>query len=640
MLWIKLGDLNTKFFHRSIKQRQTRKRIVSLSTPNGNITDPEEIKNEFLTHYKNFIEMTKPLGQMDSLVLFFKRSWNIVGQDVCIVVKEFFQNGKLLNQVNSTSIVLIPKVQSPNSISDYRTIACSDNVLMAHEIIRNYHRGKGDSCSMKVDIQKAYDSLAWDFIEEVLIGFRFPNQFIAFIMKCIRSAKFNIIINGEESGYFAEGRSLRQGTPSLPCCKSLKISHLAFADDLFLFSNGDLNSISILKNTLSEFSNMSGLYPNLNKSFVYFDGVNSVLRNDILSFLGFKHGSLPVKYLGLPLLTTRLSGTNCNEMISKISSRVSSWAAKSLSYTGRLQLINDVIMSMHIYWSSIFILPSSVISGVERICRRFLWNGSDPSKNKSLVSWKDGICKSADCSWSWRNLLKIRNNVKPYFEYILGKGDRFSFWHDPWMDGASIVDRFPLINIKDADVHKEAKVCNLWKNGEWSLLDPMDNITQTAWDQVSKFKIEPDREDRVNWKIEKNKAFSVRSLYHDMTPNTVKVDWYKLVWYKGYIPRGKETLEHLFFSCNFSLGIWKKALRDMGLDRPAYPWNREVSFFIRRTSGRSSDSKVRKVMCIFVNSSMCLLAIRYRQIVKVHDHNLLKGSAIWPESSWTQNGQK
>ncbi|XP_050222554.1 uncharacterized protein LOC126672643 [Mercurialis annua] len=165
------------------------------------------------------------------------------------------------------------------------------------------------------------------------------------------------------------------------------------------------------------------------------------------------------------------------------------------------------------------------------------------------------------------------------------------------------------------------------KNGEWSLPDPMDDVTQNAWEQVSKFKIVPDREDRVNWKIEKNKAFSIRSLYYGMAPNPIKVVWYKLVWYKGYIPRysfivwlcmkkrlltkdklvkwkvidsdlcslcgrGKET----HFSCNFSQGIWRKALRDLGFDKPTYPLNREVDFFLRRTSGRSSDSKARKVM--------------------------------------------
>ncbi|XP_050238256.1 uncharacterized protein LOC126687743 [Mercurialis annua] len=193
MLWINLGDQNSNFFHKSIKQRQARNRIIMISNSNGNVTNPDGIKEIFLNHYKQFIGSTCPDGYSSA---FFKKNWSIVGREICNAVREFFQTGKLLKQVNSTSIALIPKVMNPKCVGDYRPTGCcnvtykiiskilssrlskvlnlvvnesqsafvkgrniTDNVLLAHEIIRNYHRGKGNSCSIKVDIQKAYDSI-------------------------------------------------------------------------------------------------------------------------------------------------------------------------------------------------------------------------------------------------------------------------------------------------------------------------------------------------------------------------------------------------------------------------------------------------------------------------------------------------
>ena len=71
---------------------------------------------------------TKSPGPDGYTYAFFKHSWNIIGNDVCKAVKEFFKSGKLLGEINATVISLIPKVQQPNKVSDFRPIACC-NVL-------------------------------------------------------------------------------------------------------------------------------------------------------------------------------------------------------------------------------------------------------------------------------------------------------------------------------------------------------------------------------------------------------------------------------------------------------------------------------------------------------------------------------
>lgn len=58
-----------------------------------------------------------------------------------------------------------------------------------------------------------------------------------------------------------------------------------------------------------------------------------------------------------------------------------------MSYAGRVQLINSVLMHVHIYWASIFILPKLVMKRIAAICWNFLWNGKVETNRTPLVAW-------------------------------------------------------------------------------------------------------------------------------------------------------------------------------------------------------------------------------------------------------------
>ncbi|GKB88880.1 hypothetical protein Tco_0961152, partial [Tanacetum coccineum] len=142
---------------------------------------------------------------------FFKEAWDTVANDFVAVVCEFFTNGKILKELNHTIITFIPKVSSPSRVNDYRPISCCnvlfkciskiianrikeslkvlvspnqsafvlgrsivDNILLTQELMHNYHLDRRlPRCAFKVDIQKAYDTIDWDFLKRVLIGFGF-----------------------------------------------------------------------------------------------------------------------------------------------------------------------------------------------------------------------------------------------------------------------------------------------------------------------------------------------------------------------------------------------------------------------------------------------------------------------------------
>ncbi|GAV79285.1 hypothetical protein CFOL_v3_22750, partial [Cephalotus follicularis] len=101
----------------------------------------------------------------------------------------------------------------------------------------------------------------------------------------------------------------------------------------------------------------------------------------------FRQDILPIKYLGLSLIATRMSKQDCASSTEKILARANSWVSKSLSYAGWLQLIKSTLSSMQVYWCSTFLLPISLIKECERIVKRFLWTGSNNSVKQSLVKW-------------------------------------------------------------------------------------------------------------------------------------------------------------------------------------------------------------------------------------------------------------
>ncbi|GKE33875.1 RNA-directed DNA polymerase, eukaryota, reverse transcriptase zinc-binding domain protein [Tanacetum coccineum] len=451
--WLEVGDRNSKYFHNVVKGRSNRNKISYIEGLNDIPLHGNSVGEQFVSYFKNILGRSSSVlhfNDPDSLFVkkllafealnlvrsvsneeiklamsdidgnkapsldgfssqFFKESWSIVGDDVCKAVRDFFSNGKLLKEVNSTAISLVPKVASPSKVSDYRPIVCcnvvykiiskvicnrlkgvlgilvddnqsafipsrqiSDNIMLSQELMRNYHRNRGPAkCTFKIDIEKAYDMVEWDFLSCCLKHFGFLVLFIKWIMSCVTSTSFTVNVNGDHTGFFKGMRGLKQGDPLSPYlftlvmevfnlvlkreidknpsfrfhwqCRELKLTHLCFADDLLLLCNGDSISVSILKNALTEFGGLSGLLPNVSKSIVFFGNVREVTRLRILNIMPFREGSLPVRYLGVPLISKRLYIKDCQLLIDKARKRLLDWKNKSLSFASRLQLIMSVV---------------------------------------------------------------------------------------------------------------------------------------------------------------------------------------------------------------------------------------------------------------------------------------------------------
>lgn len=160
---------------------------------------------------------------------------------------------------------------------------------------------------------------------------------------------------------------------------------------MMIFGHADRDTAMEIKAILEKFSATSGLNVNPQKTQVYFGAVPEETKQQILQGLGFIEGKLPVRYLGLPLISAKLTRTDCLPVIEKIKARINAWSTKRLTYAGRLLLVNAVLFYYQSYWSMVFLLPSMVVKEIEQMCRSFLWCGSVEKKPMALVAW-DRIC--------------------------------------------------------------------------------------------------------------------------------------------------------------------------------------------------------------------------------------------------------
>ncbi|XP_059302007.1 uncharacterized protein LOC132053931 [Lycium ferocissimum] len=264
-----------------------------------------------------------------------------------------------------------------------------DNIILAHELVKAYTRKHiSAKCMIKIDMQKAYDSMEWVYMEQILEMLGFPTRFRGWLMQCVTTVNYTNLVNGTPTTPFDAAKGLRQGDPISPFlfaivmeylsrnlntlkfdkafkfhpkCARLGITHLSFTDDLLLFSRGDLNSSAALHKAFITFSQASDLQANLNKSSVYFGGVTTIVQDDILQHLGYTTG---------------------------ITKRVTSWIAKKLSYARRVHLVQSVLFGIQAYWAQLFILPVKVVKALEAYCRSYVWSGINTITKKALVSWE------------------------------------------------------------------------------------------------------------------------------------------------------------------------------------------------------------------------------------------------------------
>lgn len=158
-----------------------------------------------------------------------------------------------------------------------------------------------------------------------------------------------------------------------------------------VFVEGSKEFIEGALSVFDDFAVWSGFNISIEKSTVYMAGVSVVERSRILTNFPFAIGELPVRYLGLPLMTKGMKKQDYLPLVEKIRSRINAWTCRFLFYAGRLQLIKAVLMSIVNFWAGVYRLPSKCMKEIEQLCS-YLWSGPELKSTSAKVAWRD-VCK-------------------------------------------------------------------------------------------------------------------------------------------------------------------------------------------------------------------------------------------------------
>ncbi|GKB98886.1 putative RNA-directed DNA polymerase, partial [Tanacetum coccineum] len=242
---------------------------------------------------------------------YIRKFWDILKADLIGAVKWFGDRMEISKGCNSSFVTIIPKVTDPIGLGDFRPISLIgcyykiiakvlaerikrvvgkvvgdvqnafikgryilDGVLIANEVVGHLRKTRSKGLIFKVDFEKAYDSLNWRFLGDIMKKIGFGNKWCKWIDCCLRSSTMSILVNGSPTEEFCLERGVRQGDPlsqflfilAAECLNAIireavdkgmfrgikigsdnvVVSHLQYADDTIFFGEWNKESAKAL----------------------------------------------------------------------------------------------------------------------------------------------------------------------------------------------------------------------------------------------------------------------------------------------------------------------------------------------------------------------------------------------------------
>nr|GEU94883.1 hypothetical protein [Tanacetum cinerariifolium] len=284
-----LAEYNKDIEKEVIKSKRNSNRVMSISNDLGNCVEGPKVADEFVKHFKNFLGLSSLVHRLDSLSNIFTST--LTNSKENEMVTEITDN-EIKMVMFGIDDSLIPKSHQAKFVTEFKPISCCnvvykniyDNILLTQELLKGYNRKGGvRRCSLKIDISRAYDTVNSESLKNILIIFGFHLKMVDWIYTCVSSSAFSICVN---------------------------------------------DSVKVIKESLDKFNNVSGLKPNMSKSTIFFGNVKMEDHRKILNVMPFTVVKFHVKYLGVHLITKRLSMDACKQLLDKVKNKVDDWKNK------------------------------------------------------------------------------------------------------------------------------------------------------------------------------------------------------------------------------------------------------------------------------------------------------------------------
>ncbi|KAL5564839.1 hypothetical protein UlMin_028003 [Ulmus minor] len=335
---------------------------------------------------------TKSPGPDGMPGLFFQKYWDIVGEEITEAALLVLNNEGDIHQWNQTLITLIPKIQSPTQVSEFRPISLcnvvyklvsrtitnrfsrildevigdqqsafvpgrliTDNVLLGFKTmhwLRQHRGGNTGYATLKLDMSKSYDRVEWPFLEGIMLRLGFAESWV------------NLI-----------------------------------------FCKAKLSEATHLKSCITSNVKASGKLINFDKSALSFSlNTRSNDKITICSVFGVNQVQSHELYLGLSTFSMKNKRIQFGYIRDRVIRKLQGWKERTFSQGGKEVLLKSVVQSIPTYTMSCFILPDSLVKDIKAACACFWWGSSADHKKVHWKKWIDLCRPKSEGGLGFRNL--------------------------------------------------------------------------------------------------------------------------------------------------------------------------------------------------------------------------------------------
>uniref|UniRef100_A0A6I8T0L1 Reverse transcriptase domain-containing protein n=1 Tax=Xenopus tropicalis TaxID=8364 RepID=A0A6I8T0L1_XENTR len=361
---------------------------------NGN-NQPNTLPDSCYDAYVTLIlKPDKPPEQCESY-----RPISLLNSDIKIFAKILANRLKLV----------IPELIHPDQTGFMPSKATDINLRRLFTNLSILHENPGNRIVVALDTAKAFDTVQWHYLWEVLTRYGFGPRYRNWIQMLYARPRAKILVNGRLTEAISLERGTRQGCPLSPMLFALAIEPLAiriraheaieglrignitekislYADDMLLYLANSHQALMNLLAVLSEFGRYSGLRINHSKSIIF---PIDPLPPGTPEYISQLQVVSSFKYLGITVHKdlNKYEQLNLNPVVQALTNKVAIWQDLPLSLPGRVNILKMIFLPKFLYpLHNAPITPRAKwFSGVDRIIREFLWAGDHPRLNIKIL---------------------------------------------------------------------------------------------------------------------------------------------------------------------------------------------------------------------------------------------------------------
>ncbi|KAJ6823958.1 uncharacterized protein M6B38_128365 [Iris pallida] len=310
-------------------------------------------------------------------------------------------------------------------------------------------------------MEKPFDRVDWAVMIWIFRAHGFVEEWIDILWRSVSNCHFSPMINGVASGFFKSHRGLKQDDPLSPtifvvmadlfsrCLNRmgdrrsfsryyltsgcLLVTHLAYADDVLIFSAGDKKTISMVDKCINRCKRASGQRVNKMKSVIYvLHHFTEARRAELRLLVGMEILRCPpFVYLGCPMAYGRRRSNLFTPLIDKINCRIKGWHNNTMSPGGRLILLRHVLGAIPMYILAACNPPKNVLRVIEKLFVSFFWGhgygrmiwASWQSMAKSVVEGGMGLRRIPEVIYAFSVKLwwRLRSQRSLWIDFFKGK---------------------------------------------------------------------------------------------------------------------------------------------------------------------------------------------------------------------------